>query len=429
MKNLSDKIIKRQSVIVTEMLERLLPYVFDQQHPADRVLAQFFKNRRELGSRDRRFLTECFFSTFRWLGWTRPLGLNLLETAALSVHLDQTEIHPALMIPGRNWQPLGGKTLEEKLAALRDWFPEFQTLEKSDLIFPDLGKKEDEADQPLPMFGKSVSLPGGCEEKFYETLQQRPPTWIRLRNDAFKRMLMDAEIPYASHPQLDGAVSIPAGRSLGTLGHGGQFEVQDIASQAVGAIAAPEKGSDWWDACAGAGGKALQLADLIGKEGKVFATDVRDEALRELKKRARTDGIPNIRMQPHDLAKEAPFTKEWDGVLVDAPCSGWGTWSRSPDARWRSDPRDPAQKRNLQLRLLKNAAQCVKSGGVLIYAVCTFTTEETTEVLERFLAEHPAFAPEAFANPLTGDLTDGTLQIWPWDGPGDGMFIARLRRS
>ncbi len=414
-KNLSDKIINRQSVIVTEMMQRLLPFVLEQQHPADRVLAQFFKNRRELGSRDRRLLTECFFSTFRWMGLTRPLGLTILEAVSLSVHLDQTEIHPALLLQGRDWTPLGAKTLDEKLAALREWFPDAQGLEKENLVFPE--------------FGNSVTLPDGQEDLFYATLQQRPPTWIRLRNDAFKRMLMDAEIPYESHPQLDHAVSIPAGRSLGTLGHGGQFEVQDIASQAVCAIAAPEKDGDWWDACAGAGGKSLHLADLIGRGGKVFSTDVREDALANCKKRARTDGVKNVRMQLHDLAKDAPFTKEWDGVLVDAPCSGWGTWSRNPDARWRTDPRDPAQKRNLQVRMLNNAAQCVRSGGVLIYAACTFTAEETTETLERFLADHPNFSLEPFANPLTGKPTDGTLQIWPWDGPGDGMFIARLKRG
>ncbi len=429
MKNLSDKIIKRQSIIVTEMLERLLPFVFEKQHPADRVLAQFFKNRRELGSRDRRFLSECFFSYFRWLGWTQPLGLTLLEAAALASHLDQAEVHPALVLEGRGWMPLGGKTVDEKLAALREWFPDFQTLEKEDLVFPNLGKKVEAASLPLSMFGKSVNLPDGCEEKFYETLQMRPPTWLRLRNDVFKKMLSEAGIPFEQHPKMENTVSIPAGRSLGALGHGGQFEVQDIASQAVVAAAAPEKGGDWWDACAGAGGKSLQLADLIGRDGKVFATDVRPEALANCKKRSRTDGIRNIRLQEHDLAKADPFTKEWDGVLVDAPCSGWGTWSRNPDARWRTDPRDPAQKRNLQTRLLGNAAKCVKPGGVLLYAVCTFTTEETTEVLERFLADHVEFTPEPFANPLTGEATDGTLQLWPWDGPGDGMFIARLKRG
>ena len=429
MKILSEKIINRQRVIVTEMLEMLIPFVLEKQKPADRVLAQFFKNRRELGSRDRRFLTECFFSYFRWLGWTQQLDLSLIEAASLSVHLDLVEIHPALAPVDKPWAPLGGKTLDEKLAAIREWFPEFQTLEKADLVFPNLGEKPEAEAGELPMFGKSVVLPADCEDKFFETLQHRPPTWIRLRNDAFKRMLMDAEIPFESHRFLDNAVSIPAGRSLGVLGHGGQFEVQDVASQAVGAIAAPEKGGDWWDACAGAGGKALQLADLIGGTGKVFATDIRPEALANCKKRSRTDGIKNIRQQEHNLEKDTPFTKEWEGVLVDAPCSGWGTWGRNPDARWRTDPRDPAQKRNLQVRMLKNAAQCVKPEGHLVYAVCTFTQEETVEVMERFLADHPNYSPEAFKNPLTGDLTDGMLQIWPWDGPGDGMFIARLRRN
>jgi 16S rRNA (cytosine967-C5)-methyltransferase len=156
---------------------------------------------------------------------------------------------------------------------------------------------------------------------------------------------------------------------------------------------------------------------------------VRAEALHECKKRAHAGGISTIRLQLHDLAKDKPFTKEFDGVLVDAPCSGWGTWSRNPDARWRTDPRDPAQKRNLQVKMLNNAAQCVKSGGTLVYAVCTFTREETIGTLERFLAEHPAFKPDPFAHPLTGAPTDGTLQIWPWEGPGDGMFIVCLRKA
>ena len=415
MKILSEKIINRQRQLVTLMLEKLYPYVLEKGHPADRVLARYFKDHREFGSRDRRFLSECFFSTFRWLGWIKPLGLNLLEAASLSVHLDQTEIHPALASEGKGWEPLGGKTLDEKQAAMKAWFPEAESLEKSDLVFPD--------------FEKSIVWPEGGEEQFYNTLQQRPPTWIRLRNDDFKQTLTDAEVPFEKHPVLANALSIPAGRPLAALGHIGQYEVQDIASQAVVAVAAPEVDGDWWDACAGAGGKSLQLADAVGRGGKVFATDVREEALANCKKRARTNGVPNIRLQLHDLAKADPFTKEFDGVLVDAPCSGWGTWSRNPDARWRTDPRDPAQKRNLQLRMLHNAAACVKSGGLLVYAVCTVTTEETTEVIAGFLKEHSNFALDSFAHPLTGEPTEGSIQIWPWDGPGDGMFIARLRRA
>jgi 16S rRNA (cytosine967-C5)-methyltransferase len=414
-KNLNEKIVNRQTALAAEVIATLVPQVLEQGHPADRVLARFFKGRRELGSRDRRFLSECFFSYFRWLGWMRPPGLAPPETVALSWLLDRTETHPALAAAAKDREPLGGRTLDEKRAALSRWFPEGQTFNKSDLI--------------LPVFGKSIALPAGREDLFYETLQQRPPTWLRLRSAEFKKTLAEAGIVFQEHPKMPGAVSVEGGTSLGVLGHGGQVEVQDIASQAVGAVAAPEAGSDWWDACAGAGGKALQLADLIGRNGKVLATDVRPAALHECKKRARADGIAIVRTQLHDLAKDAPFSKEFDGVLVDAPCSGWGTWSRNPDARWRSDPRDPAQKRNLQLRMLNNAAPRVKPGGVLIYAACTFTREETTEVLASFLADHPGFALDPFANPLTGEPADGTLRIWPWEGPGDGMFICRLRKG
>lgn len=415
MKNLSDKIISQQTRLACEMLEMLAPHVLEHRHPADRVLLRFFKNRRELGSRDRRFLSECFFSWFRWMGWTRTLGLSPIEAAALSWLLDRTDLHPALSAAAKGREPLGGKTLDGKRAAFAAWFPASRMPEKTELVFPE--------------FSKSVELPADSEDLFYESLQQRPPTWLRLRNETFRQILTDAGIAFKQHPGIPAALSIEAGTALGKLGHDGQFEVQDIASQAVALAAAPETGSDWWDACAGGGGKSVHLADLVGSSGKVLATDLRAEALHECKKRARASGIAVVRTQLHDLAKDAPFTKVFDGVLVDAPCSGWGTWSRNPDARWRSDPRAPAQKRNLQVRMLNSAAHCVKPGGRLVYSVCTFTKEETTQVIERFSADHPEFSLEAFISPLTGKPTGGTLQIWPWEGPGDGMFIARLKKK
>lgn len=415
MKNLNEKIINQQTRLAAEILETLTPHVLEHRHPADRVLLRFFKNRRELGSRDRRFLSECFFSSFRWLGWTRLLNLKPLEAAALSWLLDRTDLHAALQAaaaPG--WTPLGGKTLDEKLAALTAWFPSTQGLDKSALVFPGVAT--------------AVDFPEGGEDLFYESLQVRPPTWLRLRDETFKEALAGANLEFKEHVRIPGVVSVEGGTSLGPLGRTGQFEVQDIASQAVVMIAAPAAGSDWWDACAGAGGKTVQMADLIGSEGKILATDIRAEALHECKKRARAGGIQIVRLQLHDLAKDKPFTKEFDGVLVDAPCTGWGTWSRNPDARWRSDPRDPSQKRNVQVRMLHHAAQCVKPGGVLVYAVCTVSREETTGVLERFLPEHPGFVLDPFENPLTGESTDGALQIWPWEGPGDGMFMAKMKR-
>ncbi|MFA5689393.1 MAG: RsmB/NOP family class I SAM-dependent RNA methyltransferase [Kiritimatiellales bacterium] len=408
-KQTNEKIYLRQAEILHGLLETLVPQVIEQQKPADRVLAAFFKRRRELGSRDRRFLSECFFSYFRWLGWTNKMDTisNPVEKAALSRMLDGAEIHPAL-VP----------------------FVKVDATETSRLHYSDL----------FPAgFEKHISIPAGREHDFYESLQRRPPVWLRLRSEKFEAVLSAAGIQFRQHPVLHNAIALDAGVSLAALGAGGQYSVQDINSQAVVEIAAPESGSDWWDACAGTGGKSLQLADKIGGAGKVLSTDVRQSALQECKKRARAAGIKNIRTQLHNLAGERGghsclikngrqecLPHLFDGVLVDAPCSGWGTWNRNPDARWRSDLRDPAQKRNLQLRMLDRAAECVKPGGVLVFAVCTFTVAETGEVVAGFLKDHPEFSLAPFINPLTGEQTNGTLQLWPYDGPGSGMFIAKF---
>ena len=412
-KKTNERIYVRQRELLRELLEQLVPQVITAKKPADRLLAEHFRQHREFGSRDRRFLSESFFSFFRWRGWTSKF--EILMAAAVSRLLDGAEIHPALAPAVKSeWTPLAGKTLEQKRDTLKQWFPESE-IKLSDLV-PD-------------GFEKSVNIPASEKIRFYESLQQRPPTWLRLRSEKFKDTLNAAGISFTEHPLMRRAVAVDGGAPLASLGATGQYEIQDITSQAVVEIAAPESGSEWWDACSGSGGKALQLADAAGAGAKILATDIRENALAECKKRARTDGISTIRTQLHNLAGDPPFTKQFAGVLVDAPCSGWGTWNRNPDARWRSDLRDPAQKRNLQIRMLNNAAQSVEQGGILIYAVCTFTREETNGVVEKFLAEHSNFKLQPFTNPLTGAPADGTLQLWPHETSGDGMFIARFKKN
>ena len=243
--------------------------------------------------------------------------------------------------------------------------------------------------------------------------------------------LADHNIPCTVHDHVATAISVEGGISLthSLAPQAAQFVVQDIASQCVGLICAPQKGGDWWDCCAGAGGKALHLMDLMQQDGKVLATDIRVPALKELKKRARKYGIRGIRTQPHNVARDEPFKKTFDGILVDAPCSGWGTWPRNPDARWRTSKRDVIQCAGRQVKILNNAAWCVKPGGTLVYAACTITRPETEEVVMNFLDQNPGFKLDPFTNPLTGEPTEGSLQIWPWEGSGDGMFIARFVRT
>ena len=166
------------------------------------------------------------------------------------------------------------------------------------------------------------------------------------------------------------------------------------------------------------------------RRGTVVACDVRSYKLDDLRLRARRAGFPNI------------VTREWDGkpfhgkqadrfngVLVDAPCSCSGVWRRNPDGRWTLPPEELTKTAELQQTILAAAAPAVRPGGVLVYATCSLFPVENGMVVEKFLAEHPEFTLEPFANPLTGEPTSGQLQIRSFDGDCDSMFVARMRRK
>jgi 16S rRNA (cytosine967-C5)-methyltransferase len=175
----------------------------------------------------------------------------------------------------------------------------------------------------------------------------------------------------------------------------GQFEIQDLGSQLVGEACAAQPGETWWDACAGEGGKTLHLADMMENKGLIWASDRSVRRLRHLKQRlARADAF-NTRIENWDGSAHLPTKTKFDGILLDAPCSGVGTWRRNPHARWTTTPTDVAELAEIQLNLLNNVAGSLKPGGRLIYAVCTVTRSETTAVADAFTAAHPELEPLA----------------------------------
>lgn len=426
-KLLPEKVLRRHSEMIGEILPDFTKLVIEEGRPADSILNTYLRIHKELGSRDRRFLSQAIFSYFRWYGWTVvKLKLGVSEACLIGTALDLTELPQSFQFMETRCkfpfkiEPLGAAGLPEKAEKLNQWFkdtPDFQPLERCDLVFPEF---ESVVDPEMAM---------DCIEQ----LQRRPAAWMRSRTEpaAIVQALAEHKIPCTVHDHITAAIAVEGGVSLANVlaPQASQFVVQDIASQCVGLICDPQKGGDWWDCCSGAGGKTLQLMDLMQQEGKVLATDIRIPVLKELKKRSRRYGIKNIRTQLFNAVNDEPFTKVFDGVLVDAPCSGWGTWSRNPDARWRASKRDVVQCASRQLKILNNAKWCVKPGGTLIYAVCTFTRPETEEVVMNFLDQQPNFKLDPFANPLTGEATNGQLQIWPKNSSGDAMFIARFVRD
>ncbi|MDP4031616.1 MAG: RsmB/NOP family class I SAM-dependent RNA methyltransferase, partial [Pseudorhodobacter sp.] len=194
----------------------------------------------------------------------------------------------------------------------------------------------------------------------------------------------------------------------------------------------PACGEHWWDVCAGAGGKSLHLADLMEQQGTLLATDVRPGSLDALRQRARDRRRNMIVCRIWDGTRDPATGQCFDGVLIDAPCSGIGTWARNPDARWRTLERDIAQRSGqgrIQQQLLLAGADKVQPGGHLVYAVCTLTEAETRGVISRFLGAHADFKLEPTPHPLTGRPTSGEVWIWPWEADSNGMFIARMQRS
>lgn len=197
----------------------------------------------------------------------------------------------------------------------------------------------------------------------------------------------------------------------------GEFEIQDLASQLVGLAAAPKAGETWWDACAGEGGKTMHLSDLMQNKGLLWASDRSLRRLGKLKARAARAQVFNFRAAPWEGGAKLPTKTKFDGILMDAPCTGIGTWQRNPHARWTTAPKDVHELAAVQAQLLDHAAGSLKPGGRLVYAVCTLTRAETTEVAAAFTAAHPELEPVS------------TQTLWPHELNANGMFIAQWRRK
>ena len=205
--------------------------------------------------------------------------------------------------------------------------------------------------------------------------------------------------------------------------HQGVFEIQDLASQLVGYAANPQPGETWWDTCAGEGGKTLHLSALMENKGLIWASDRNTGRIATLRKRAGRAQAFNYRAVTWNGGPFLPTKTKFDGILIDAPCSGLGTWQRNPHARWTTTPTDVSELAEIQLQLLNHAAPALKPGGRLVYAVCTLTKSETTKVADAFTAAHPDFIPDSV-------LGQGPqLHLWPHELNANGMFIAAWRRK
>ncbi len=346
------------------------------------------------GARDRRLYRELVFTVLRHLPWIEPqLDGQMAEvvrvTAWLAAETRDTSAFRAALATG---MPPAGNPAE----LLPTWFREH--------------------------------CPAAFAPAELAALNRRAPLWLRFQTDAPGKILAEfAGFGWKLFlsPVLPGALRLDTEADVTKTEafRAGQIEVQDLGSQLVLAAAPIAPGGRWFDACAGAGGKTLQLARLLGPDGQVDAHDIRPAALTELQTRAARAGLANIRV----VARPAP--DGYDGVLVDAPCSGSGTWRRAPHLKWSTTPADITAHAAQQLVLLREFASSVRPGGLLIYATCSLSRMENEHVVTAFLAAAPSFAPAPLQERF-GFPDDGlALTVLPARHDTDGFFVAAFRRN
>jgi 16S rRNA (cytosine967-C5)-methyltransferase len=205
----------------------------------------------------------------------------------------------------------------------------------------------------------------------------------------------------------------------------GLFHIQDPASTLVTLYAAVPDGARIADVCAAPGGKSIELAR---RASVVYASDLSAARMRRVMDNVHRLELDNV--VPYVADARRPALREVDVVLVDAPCTGTGTFRRHPDARWRLKPSDLAVTTALQRDILKHAARLVGVGGVLVYSTCSLETEENDEQVERFLVDHREWRldPPPDGTVPAAVLDAGRLRVLPQRHGTDGAFAARLRR-
>lgn len=378
-----------------EILDEVIPAARDNGPAADAIVTRYFKNRRYAGSKDRRAVRELVFRTIR-----RSAELPASGRAAV-VGLSEEE--PALLeLFG---QPRGPEPITASdRAAPGGMIPEWLQGELSPLV--------KEAEWPALLERAPLDLRANASKANRDDLLARFPAAVPTPLSPWgMRLPLDSRI--------DGRPEFEAGL----------VEVQDEGSQLVALACDANDGEMIVDLCAGAGGKALAIA-AAAPQSEILATDSDRSRLSKLAPRASRAGShieSRLLNPPHEFDQLNDWRGKADLVLVDAPCSGSGTWRRNPEGRWRLTPERLDRLVALQERLLGLAAELVRPGGRLVYAVCSLLSREGAGQIAAFLQDHSSWISEAA--PIAGGRPDGAgLLLTPGHDRTDGFFVARLGR-
>ncbi|RVT42227.1 RsmB/NOP family class I SAM-dependent RNA methyltransferase [Sphingobium algorifonticola] len=382
-----------------DLLDEVIGAARDGGPAADTLIARYFKTRRYAGSKDRKAVRDLVYDAIRRAGERPESG----RSALLGLARDQPDLAACFDGSPHGPAPIADNEPVAEARPLPKW------------ILPRLAPLIDRAEQAA--------------------LLDRAPLDIRVNRLKATMDMARAAFPDAMPIEgLPDALRLPEGFPLdrSDAWDQGLVEVQDAGSQIIAAICEVQPGMTVIDLCAGAGGKTLALAADMAGQGVLIAADTVRSRLQRLAPRAERAGAGFIQTLLLDPGREASALGNHEGktdvVLVDAPCSGTGTWRRNPEARWRLTPDRLARLVQEQARILDIAAPLVRDGGRLVYAVCALTDAEGRGQVDAFLARHPGWRAMPQATPPGRLWGHGRLLSPRHDGT-DGFFLAVLEKS
>ena len=432
---------------VAATIELLDEIVSNAGRPADLIANAYFRARRFIGSGDRRAVSERVWSILRRYGQLRwwvertnhpELSARAIVAADLMVveKLDLGQLETTF--DGGRYRPAPLHDVE--LRALRQMEghslshpeqPDWVRLNVQEWIAPHLQEAYGSA------WGREIAA-----------LETPPP--VDLRVNRLKATVEEARAALLSEgietePMRYAANGLRLRRRLSVVGgdafHNGLVEIQDEGSQLVAALVDAQPGMQIADYCAGAGGKTLAMAAGMDNKGRVVAMDVLETRLERSAIRLRRAGAHNVERRALDGENRKWLKRQagaFDRVLVDAPCTGTGTWRRNPDGRWTLNAQDLAELVPKQAAILDAAARLVKPGGGLVYATCSVLPAENERQIEAFLERHPEFVAvpvadvwrDAMGAEAPAEIATGPyLRLSPLRHGTDGFFAATLLRK
>lgn len=396
------------------------------REPADACLGRYFRDRPKLGAQDRAFIAETVFAVLRRKRFLETVAEDasprrlILAALARLQGLGLNELEPFLRKDESDWlKAMKARSMDDKTLAVRADLPDWLA-----------GRLQHSMDEDgILALARAMQQPAPLDLRINTLLAEREEILAAFRAEGIEA----APAPYSP-------VGIRLKEKIALNRHplflAGKVEVQDEGSQLLGYLVAPRRQEMVVDFCAGAGGKSLHLGALMQSQGRLYAFDVAEKRLANLKPRLKRSGLSNLHPQligSENDPKVKRLRGKIDRVLVDAPCSGLGTLRRNPDLKWRQTPESVTELVQKQTAILAAASQLLKSGGRLVYATCSILPEENEAIVEAFLETHPEFALGDSTAVLAGQHipldTGKYLKLNPAIHGTDGFFAAILERQ